>query len=250
MEVGFPGRMSLDQTSTRTARPGREAGNNGDRLGVLRSCRLFDPTPTPLLAELAECCFERVLTHDAVLWSEGDESCAVFVISSGMLRATLTSPAGDVFVLDLYGPGDLAGQVDVLDGGQRSATATARGRTTLLGMPNASLRTLLGTHPPTLVHWSDAMAVVVRRTREGMRDLVFLDLVGRLAKLVLRVTGDGAHAPATPLNQHELATMLGARRQSVNAALATLRRQDAVVVDRGAVVAVLDVPRLRALARG
>ena len=215
---------------------------------VLAACEVFAGLPPELLAELVEAAAERVVEPDSVAWSEGEPADVLAVVASGLLRATLTGSEGDVFLMDLFGPGDAAGVLDVLDDGPRSATATARGRTRLVVIPNDVVRGVLARHPETLARLTGAAVDIARSTRAGMRDLLFLDLLGRLAKLVLRVTEQGRDLPGEPLNQQEIATMLGARRQSVNAALADLRRRGTVAVERGLVTDVLDRDGLRRLA--
>jgi len=94
-----------------------------------------------------------------------------------------------------------------------------------------------------------SLAALVRRLTDQTADLVFLDLGGRLAKLLLGLVHDDARTtdPAVlnmGLSQTDLAAMIGATRPAVNRALQVLASRGLISVD-GQVIVLKDLPGLR-----
>jgi CRP/FNR family cyclic AMP-dependent transcriptional regulator len=169
----------------------------------------------------------RRLPRGQVLFAEGDASDALYVVQRGRVAVLLTSPRGDELVLAVLGPGDALGELSVLDGRPRSATARALEDSELVAVPSRALRALLARSPGLALSWALEMSATVRRLTGVTGDLVFLDLSRRLAKLLLEGGGRDVELGMT---QTEVAARLGVARQSVNRALSSLQSRGWVQV--------------------
>jgi CRP-like cAMP-binding protein len=118
---------------------------------------------------------------------------------------------------------DTFGELAVIDGGPRSASAEAVEPTTLLVLARSALLEVLHDHPAVTDGLLRSLGVLARRLTDQAADLVFLDLHGRVAKLLVNLvdkneSGGGAGEVVLDLHltQGELASMVGGSRQSVN----------------------------------
>jgi CRP-like cAMP-binding protein len=222
-------------------------------VALLRRARLFAELDEETLAALADRSVERSFPRHARLFHQGDPGSGLCVLASGLVKVIVTSEDGEEMVLVTLGQGEAFGELSIVDGGPRSASAEALEPTVALvitrevlldlatrdrGLTDALLRTLGG---------------LLRRLTEQASDLVFLDLPGRMAKLLAALaaergteTPDGIELDAN-LTQTDLAGMVGASRQSVNQILQGFARRGYLQVrGRRIVIHRLDLLRRRA----
>ena len=142
---------------------------------------------------------------------------------SGEIKISLPSETGDEAILASLRPGDVFGELALLDGAPRSATATALVATEIVELPRSSFRELIATEPAVRDVLLASLAGELRRLTMHVEEMHFLDMTGRVAARLVRFTGevgvldaDGViHLPST-LTQGELAAMVGSTRQTVN----------------------------------
>ena len=144
---------------------------------------------------------------------------------------------------------EVLGEIAVLDGAARSASVIAVEPTTGLLLTRAAVLDVMARHPVVLDAMLRRLGRLVRRLTEQAGDLVFLDLGGRLAKLLLRLAGnrptraDGVVLD-TGLSQSDLAAMVGASRPAVNRVLRSFAARGLISVD-GQVIVLYDIAGLR-----
>lgn len=198
----------------------------------------------PLLARLSEADLRALASRGrarsyragAVLFREGDPGDALFVVVEGDVRVVVLSAAGGEATVALLGPGEFVGDLALLDGRPRSASAIAHRAAKTLVVTRDDFRRWLSERPKASFALLEALSLRVRRTDEALADLSFLGLPQRLAKRLLALT---TGAERLRITQAELASMLGVSRESVNKQLNQFAREGWIVLRRGS-VAVLD----------
>jgi CRP/FNR family transcriptional regulator, cyclic AMP receptor protein len=201
------------------------------------------------LAQLAAACRWRTYRRGQYVWYQGDPGDALLVIGEGRVKVVFGSEGGEEAVLVTARDGEVLGEIALLDGGGRSASVVAVEPTTGLLLTRATVLEALGRHPVVLEAMLRTVGGLVRRLTEQAGDLVFLDLGGRVAKLLLRLAGDRAD-PAddvvldTGLSQSDLAAMVGATRPAVNRVLRLFAARGLIRVD-GQVIVLRDVAGLQ-----
>jgi CRP-like cAMP-binding protein len=221
-----------------------------DVLAELRRTALFAGARDDQLRPLVDHAFTRRLAAGQILFTEGEPSDHVYVVRSGRVRIVVSSPHGDELTLSVLGPGDTFGELSVIDGGPRSATAEALGAVELLAVGAAEARQVLEREPVLLLAAAQELAATVRRLTGNAGDLVFLDLPRRLAKLLLGEATPGKNGRPRAMigmSQSGLAARLGVTRQSLNRALTGLVRRGWIATE-GADVVLLDPAALRRFA--
>lgn len=215
-----------------------------DASHALRSIPLFVAAADADLERLAAVAFPRRLSKGQVLFTEGERSEHLYVVSTGRLKVLVSSARGDELVLTVLSAGDALGELSVLDGADRSASAVALEDVTLWCVPAAAVRELLQRSPVAALAVAEELAGRVRHLTGTAADLVFLDLPRRLAKLLVSDEAAGAAG----LTQSDVAAQLGVARQSLNRALQRLQDRGWVEVQRAG-IAVLDRPALTRFAQ-
>jgi CRP/FNR family transcriptional regulator, cyclic AMP receptor protein len=170
----------------------------------------------------------------------------MFVLLEGSVKLVLVSRDGELIELHRHDAPAIFGEVALLDGGPRSASAEAVERSTLLVVTRPELLRLLRTDEQVAEALLSVLGAMVRRTTHQINDLAFLDLQGRVAAKLLDLTEpDGDRT--RPITQVELATMVSGARQTVNQALRSLESRGYIRAD-GRVFEILDRGQLRRLA--
>ncbi len=166
---------------------------------------------------------ERSLVRGDVLFNEGDESEGLYVVLRGRIAIANQSFDKRESVYALMEPGDLFGEMGLLDGLPRSAMARALEPSAVLAIPFAPVKKMLTENPDILWGVTRLLAGRIRAMDEALADSVFLDVTGRTAKRLLELA-EGADEFILPVTQEELAGMVGASRERVNKAIASFIR--------------------------
>ena len=220
---------------------------------LLRRTRLFAGLEEPTLRALAERSVERSFPRHGRLFFQGDPGNGLFVVAGGLVKVVVTSEDGEEMVLVTLGPGEALGELAVVDGGPRSAAAEALEPTSALLITRPVVLELAARDPALTEALLQALGGLLRRLTEQASDLVFLDLPGRMAKLLAGLAAERGTATAEGieldaiLTQTDLAGMVGASRQSVNQILQGFARRGYLQVrGRRIVIHRLDLLRRRA----
>jgi len=155
-----------------------------------------------------------------MLCVENDPGESLIVLKRGAVAVYRTSQSGERAMLTVLRPPGVLGEVSLLDGSPRSASAEAIEDCTTLALSRAAFMDLVHSNPKILDAVMRSLGVLIRRLTEQNADHVFLDLPGRVAKALVWLAADN-HAPMVTieLNQSQLAEMAGGSRQSVNQAI-------------------------------
>lgn len=182
----------------------------------------------------------------------------VYLLEEGLVRIYRASAQGDEYTLEYVRPSELFGEVAVLAERPRESFAEARRRSVVLRIPRQVFLDALRSSAAALYQVTTKMGRALLTCRSRAEDLVFRDVRSRLAHLFLRLgdefgtTGERGVTVELSLTHRELATLVGASRQTVSVALAELteagaierRRRETVLRDRGALARLAQLPTL------
>jgi CRP/FNR family transcriptional regulator, cyclic AMP receptor protein len=189
---------------------------------LLASSELFSSLPEEALRSVAAEAHPRRFRKGSRLFHEGDPGDEFFVIAEGTVKIVVSSPDGAGMILATLRPPDALGEVSLLDGGPRSASAEALDDVLVLAIARSTLLTLIKEERSVADAMLHASGRLLRRLTGQAADLVFLDLEGRIAKLLVAmaddrgVSGERGLSLDLGVTQADLASMVGGSRQSVN----------------------------------
>lgn len=203
---------------------------------------------------LEKCLVRRRYPAGQVLFHMGDEGGSLHIIERGRVKIIIPSSSGEELILAIRSAGDLLGELSLLDGKSRSATVLALEETVTLCLHREDLLALMRNRFDVV---EKILEVLVRRFREMdmlLADVHFLDITSRLAKKILDL-GDtfgiregGQVRIGVKTTQKDLASMIGATRESINKQLKALRDQGILRIS-GGTIEILNRERLARKAR-
>ncbi len=207
-------------------------------IDTLRRVPFLAPLADDDIAWLAARLRPRQYRVGTTIFHRDDSGTALHVIERGTVKLMLPSPEGREVTVELLGADDFFGELALLDGGPRSASAIALEATDTLTLERDQFAALLEAHPQVALRLLGVLGERLRRADDLIGDLLFLDLPGRLAKQLLALAEE--RGSATPrgvridlrLSQSELAAMVGATRESVNRCLNAYAERGILDFDR------------------
>jgi CRP-like cAMP-binding protein len=181
------------------------------------------------------------------IFLKGSAATGMMAVLSGRVRISAPSRQGKEIVLNVIEPGEVFGEIALLDGGDRTADATALSTCELLVLERRDVMGFLETNPKACLKLLETLCQRLRRTSEQVEDVVFLELPQRMAKVLIRLTRkDGDRLT---LSQRELANLVGGTRESMNKYLGAWKRERYIAIEDGA-IRVLDRGALEVVAEG
>jgi CRP-like cAMP-binding protein len=215
---------------------------------ILASGRWFAGLPSAMQQALGDSARLVTLRAGELLFQRGDDNNGLYAMLDGAIRFSAVNLAGRESVVGLAEPPQWFGEVALLDGGPRTHHAWADSDATLAHVPLPAITRLLAAHP---AHWQHIGQLAVHKLR-----VMFAAFEGaslhpsrqRLIRCLLSLASaygerDAAPAQTLQVSQERLGSMLSLSRQTVNALLQGLEREELLVCVRGG-VRILDFDRL------
>jgi len=165
-----------------------------------------------------------------IIFQKDDPGHSLFIVARGSVRIYVPSTQGADLTLAVLGAGQFFGDLSLLDGRPRSASAAALADTSAVALERSDFVAVIRRRPEAAM---SVLAVVARRLRETdemASDLAFMDVGGRLAKKLLELAAEHGVQRRDGIlldmrvTQEELANMIGGTRESVNRNLSLFRR--------------------------
>src|SRR5262245_20795642 len=182
-----------------------------DVVDILGKCFLFQAADEAGRRRLAEHAHRKSYAAGQKIFPFGSAGHSMMAILTGTVRISRPAPGGKEVILGDIGAGQVLGEIAILDGGERSAEATALTKCELLVLERRDVLPFLEANPKVCLKLLELICGKLRRSDERMTDMSFADLSVRLAKTILSY-----NKTRLPFTQTELADMVGATRESVN----------------------------------
>ncbi|MEK7244800.1 MAG: Crp/Fnr family transcriptional regulator [Pseudomonadota bacterium] len=187
-----------------------------------------------------------------IVWRKGDYGNGMMAVLAGHVKLGAREASGKEFAFGIVKPGEIFGEIALLDGHERSVDATALDACEILFIDRRDFIPFLADHPDISIRLMTALCARLRRTGQQVEDSA-LGLCPRLARNLLQLadhygqpTAEGLRIDLK-LSQRELGQLIGMSRESVNKQLGRWRRQDLIAIDRRIIV-IRDLGHFRHLA--
>jgi CRP/FNR family cyclic AMP-dependent transcriptional regulator len=220
-----------------------------DRQELLKSHFLLGKLgDTDIAALLAHAHSERFATGEEI-FAKDSPGQSMMAVLSGSVKITSSSSEGREIVFSIMGPGEIFGEIALLDGLERTADATAVTDCELLVILRRDFLPLLQRRTDICIMLLELLCQKLRRTSEQVEDVSFEHLNSRVAKALLRLAlpaGVGGNPAVLRVTQRELGHMVGGSRESVNRLLQVWQKTGLVELSKGT-IAIRDLEGMQRL---
>lgn len=190
------------------------------KIQSLKNVPIFSSLSEPHLEELSEIALEKTYRKNQVIFDQGDPGSSLIVIKSGLVKISLVDSNNHEFIIKTFSVNDFFGEMSLLDGGARSATATAVEDTHALIIFRQNFISLIQKTPAMALGMLTELSDRLRVTTENISNLTFFDAYGKVAQCLLSLADklgtreeDGVTMQLT-LSRQELANMSGLSRET------------------------------------
>jgi CRP/FNR family cyclic AMP-dependent transcriptional regulator len=224
-------------------------GPQNSKLAVLRKHPIFCDLDPEAFDQLCRYAKLTTLKRGATICSKGDPGNSMIAVISGTVKISVSSAEGRSAILNLIGPGEIFGEMSVLDGQARSADATANTSCELFVIDRREFLPFLRGQPELAMKFIELLCARLRWTSDQVEQLILQNLPGRLASALLRLTEKHRLATGSrtiAITQQEISEMVGMTRESINKQLRAWAAREWVRLEHGAIV-VLDAVPLQTL---
>lgn len=223
-----------------------------DRRAIFAQHVLFADLRPDELDRLLGLVVERAFANGQVIFQRGDRGSSLMAVLEGRVRISVSSEEGKEVTLGIMGPGDLLGEIALLDGQGRTADAAAMGACRLLVLDQREFLPFLERNPSFAVRLLQLLCGRMRRATNICESLALLDIPARLARLLVQLAelqgepiGAGRRL-GFRLSQQELGNLIAATRESVNKQLKLWEDEGLVSIDGGRIT-LRDLAEMRLL---
>jgi CRP/FNR family cyclic AMP-dependent transcriptional regulator len=188
----------------------------------LKQIAIFADLADEDLRDLMAVAKRRTFRAGEVIFHRDDPGQVLYMIKEGKVKICLISPDGQEISLAVLGAGEYFGEFALYDGLPRSADAIAIEKVECYTLQRSDFHNAIMKSPKIAIQVLEGLSKRLRNTDQMVEDLIFLDVYGRVAKKLLELSythgvkvEDGTRIDVR-LTQQELASMVGASRESVN----------------------------------
>jgi len=220
-----------------------------DKLAMLRKHPIFCDLESEAFDQLCRYAKHTTLKRGATLFSKGDPGNSLCAVISGTVKMSISSPDGRSAIFNLIGPGEIFGEIAVLDVQSRTADATANTNCEIFVIDRREFLPFVRSHPELAMKFIELLCAKLRWTSDQVEQVILQNLPGRLASALIRLADKHKLAPGDrtiAVTQQEISEMVGMTRESINKQLRVWATRKWVRLEHGAIV-VLDAEPLQAL---
>ena len=201
-------------------------------------------------------CKTESFADGQVIFHKDTPGECLYAILEGRVGINTLSDEGREIFLNILEPGDVLGEIALLDGQERTAGAVAMSNTKLLRVDRKDFIPFLESHPALCIRMMEILCNRLRWISDIIEDTIFLAIPRRLAKRLTKLCQDHGSSVREgikldiKLSQEELGNMLGATRESTNKALRFLQDRRIITYDRRGHIIVADMKKLELMVQG
>ena len=198
-----------------------------EKVEFLKSVPIFSELRDETLSQLSKTGSVQSFSKDSIILSEKEAGSALFLIISGKVKISRISSEDNYkeVILAILNPSDFFGEMSLLDGLERSATATAMDNSKIFIIQRNDFLQLLHDHPEVSIALLQELTQRLRAAGMKIKALSLKDAEGKVATVLLQLADDIGKIKHGVVEieklpfQHELANMAGTSRETISRTL-------------------------------
>jgi CRP/FNR family transcriptional regulator len=214
---------------------------------ILKRVPIFSSLPDDELNALAKLAVERnFMSNESIFW-EGDAPVWFYIVIEGQVKVIKHSSSGKEFIIAFFGPGEMIGEVAVLENKPYPASAQSIVKTRVISIRQEAFLAFLSSRPQVALRIINVLGGRLRDAQTRLRDLAGERVEQRLASALLRLSAK--LGPTLPFTRQEIADMTGTTTETAIRVMSRLKERGIIRSTRGKVI-ILDKEKLRLLSEG
>lgn len=208
----------------------------------VRDCSLFQRLSADQLSRLERVARVREFPRNSTIFLPSDVADGVFLLGQGRVRICSNTADGKQAILAFIDPGEVFGELSLIQGGEREERAEAAIDSTVILLPGDELRQMLEESAPLAFGVTKLIGLRRKRIERRLRNLLFRSNRDRLGHLLLELTeqygkaiDDGVQLDIK-LSHQELASLIGVTRETVTTLLGEMQLEGLLLISRQKVV--------------
>ncbi|RKD21685.1 transcriptional regulator [Ammoniphilus oxalaticus] len=200
----------------------------------------FQLIPDEFKREIDSIAADTYYAQESILYLDGDQAKHLYFIRTGSVKISKTTLEGKELTLYICKPGELIGELALFQSDLTYTTTAMLLEAGTIGViERIALEELLSNNGRFAVEFMKWMGIAYRRNQSKFRDLVLLGKQGALYSTLIRMTNtygipvDNGVQIDLALTNKDLASFIGATRESVNRMLNELRKNKVIDIDNG-----------------
>lgn len=212
------------------------------KVWYLKHIRLFDGLSPTEMQEMERITRMQEVKRRQPLYLPGDPSSSVYLLKQGRVKIANTAPSGKEVTFDILEPGEIFGELEVLEGAPRETAAEALDDVMLCVIRREDFDRYLAMHPDLNIKLTKMIGLRLRRIQSRVEDLVFRDVPARLAHLLLALAKTEGEPEEVgiriraKLTHQELANLIGSSRETVTSTLGHFKEDGLIQMDGRTIV--------------
>lgn len=213
-----------------------------ETLWYLKSCELFRRLSPEELAVLQQRCRSRQFARGAPIYLPADQADGVLLMATGRAKICNFTEEGKQSILAFIEPGEIFGELSILEEGQRDEYAEAVEKSTVILIPADVMQQLVENNPNVSLKITKLFGLRRRRVERRLKSLLFRSNRERLVSLLLELaeqygvrTAEGVHLKIK-LSHQDLASVIGSTRETVTVLLGELQAEEFLELGRRKIV--------------
>lgn len=214
-------------------------------LEILKKIPVFSNIEQENLERLQERLVRRRYKKGQVLFHMGDEGGSLYILQKGRVKVTIPTAIGDEVILAILSAGEIIGEMSLIDCNPRSATVQAMEETEVICLFREDFLNLLRERFEIVLNLLEILVKRLRKTDESLAESHYMDITSRLAKKIMElgrafgIKEGNEIRIGVKVTQKDIASMIGATRESINKQLKMLRNSG-LVERRNSYIYILD----------
>lgn len=208
------------------------------KLWYLENFNLFQGLTEEHMMTLDKITSDKEFPKSHPIYFPNEPSSSIYFLKKGRVKLTRTSPDGKEMILALVNPGEVFGELAMMDDGDRTDLAVALDNCMICAVSKNDFKNFLEKNPELNLKITKLIGIKLRKYSERIEELVFKDAPERVISFLLNLANDhgkrvGDEIFVKPFLTHQnIAELTACSRQTVNSVLTDLREQELIDFDR------------------
>jgi CRP/FNR family cyclic AMP-dependent transcriptional regulator len=209
-----------------------------EKIWFLKDCDLFERLSAAEKRHLERQAVMRTFPAGTFVYFPTDPGQSVLVLARGRVKIKFISPDGQETILAFIGAGELFGELAIVDTQPRNEYAEAVVETLVIAIPREGMLALMERRPELALHVTRLFGFRRRRLENRLRNILFCSIRQRIVALMLELVETHGQAAGNsweitlPLSHQDLASLIGATRETVTLTLGQLQEEKLIRVQR------------------